>query len=211
MGQEKDTSSKGNQTKLITKFCYQTKNKYKKNQRHLFRNKVICKVGKGQMKKIQFQSIYIQIHMSAQLLSSSLSNADYLVQDAAPRGPATVRWLTYTLLFSFLIIPPALLTIHAWFLCILPALRQDNFQSSYGFSHWNFPVQLIHSPVTPSLVCRHLLLSKSHLFSKPGHVFSREAGRLRGLNMLPCDDRLNMQSGLDNSTNLRELLRGLAN
>ena len=108
-GQEKDNHSKGNSSIV---FCYQTKNSYKKKIREIFLEiKLSVMLVKGQMQKKKFQSIYIQIHMSAQLLSSSITDADYLAPDSASVDLLLCQ-LTCALIPSFPIIPLALLTIH---------------------------------------------------------------------------------------------------
>lgn len=103
MGQEVDTLSNG--TNIIT-FGHQTKNKCKSNQRNLsFEIKLSVKLVKSQMRKNkkEFQSIFYQVHISAQFSTSLISDAKYL----APNQPwvdLLLGQLKHTLIFFLLII-----------------------------------------------------------------------------------------------------------
>lgn len=179
MGQEVDTQSKGTS---IVPFCDQIKHKYKESQRNLFRNKVICKFGKGSNgEKKEFQSIYYQVHMSAQFFSSWISNADYLIPQSAPVD-LLLSQLKHALVFFFLITPLASC------LCISAGPGQRKFSNhltvpvtgdlffflilhrfvtqNESLGAFLLPVQPIRSLVPLPLIWKYHLPSQSHLFCK---------------------------------------------
>lgn len=104
------------------------------------------------MKKKYIVSKYLHSN-SCVSTANSLHQYQMLItwSQTQPQVGLALGQLTKALISSFLIIPLALLTIHAWFLGILPALRQDHFQSSYGSSHWPFLKTALRFSFFPNL------------------------------------------------------------
>lgn len=199
-------------------------NKVKSKKPFLW-NKVICKVGKesNEKNKKEFQSIFYQVHISAQFSTSLISDAILL----APNQPwvdLLLGQLKHTLIFFLLII---LLTSS---LCISAGPGQREISNHHSSSLYyrlkkkssmdiSFRMSLrgflaicsTHKvPYAFSLVWRYHLPSQSHSFLQGQATCS--VGKLVDwgvLTLFHCDHGPDLQNGLDGSTNFIELLQGL--